>query len=227
MHLGVEAANAMMKYRNMMKYRKRMVDSMTIVHTTGTLAPAFSPLLRRYTLEEFFALPDPEGRAHYELIGGNLFMCLPPDPPHGDVDAYLNASLAAFLSTHGSPGRIYHPQEAIYVDDTFIEPDMMYVSDELRAKMGKKRTSADIVFEYLSKSNATYDKTTKADTYLALGVPELWLVDSDTRTVEIKNRATVETGSVWESRRFSRGDYATSLVLPGWQVSVDALFAGL
>jgi Uma2 family endonuclease len=204
-----------------------MVDSMAIVQTTETLAPAFSPLLRRYTLDEFFALPDPEDRAHYELIGGNLFMVPPPDPPHGDVDAYLNASLAIFLSANGDPGRIYHPREAIYIGDTFIEPDMMYVSNELRNKMGKRRTSADIVFEYLSKSNATYDKTTKADTYLALGVPELWLVDSDTKTIEIRNSATVEGRSVWESRRFSRGDYAASRVLPGWQVSVDALFAGL
>ena len=73
----------------------------------------------------------------------------------------------------------------------------------------------------------SYDKTTKADTYLALGVPELWLVDSDAKSIEIRNRATVEGGSAWQSRRFNRGDYATSLVLPGWQVSVSNLFAGL
>jgi len=30
--------------------------------------PVFSPLLRRYTLEEFWALPDPEDRFHYDLI---------------------------------------------------------------------------------------------------------------------------------------------------------------
>lgn len=201
---------------------------MSVVHTTGTLAPAFSPLLRRYTLEEFFALPDPEDRAHYELIGGNLFMVPPPDPSHADVDAYLNGSLAVFLRANGSPGRIYHPREAIYAGDTFIQPDMMYVSDDLRAKMGKKRTSADIVFEYISKSNAIYDKTTKADTYLALGVPELWLVDSHTKNVEIRNRVAAESGYGWESRWFNPGDYAASLVLPGWQwVSVANLFAGL
>ncbi|HEY6329923.1 MAG TPA: hypothetical protein VI756_11345 [Blastocatellia bacterium] len=41
------------------------------------------------------------------------------------------------------------------------------------SKMGKRRTSADIVFEYASNSNANYDRTTKVDTYLALGVKEL------------------------------------------------------
>ena len=45
----------------------------------------FSPLLRRYTLEEFWALPEPEDRAHYDLIGGYLFMVPAPNPPHGDL----------------------------------------------------------------------------------------------------------------------------------------------
>jgi len=55
---------------------------MSISETTE-LAPAFSPLLRRCTLEEFWKLPDPGDRAHYDLIGGNLFMVPPPDPPRG------------------------------------------------------------------------------------------------------------------------------------------------
>ena len=52
----------------------------------------------------------------------------------------------------------------------------MNVSEELEAKMGNRWTSADIVFEVLSRSTANYDRTTKADTYLALGVRELWLL---------------------------------------------------
>jgi Uma2 family endonuclease len=63
---------------------------------------------------------------------------------------------------------------------------MKYVSRELKARMGKKRSSADIVFEYLSQSNAVYDRTTKADTYLALGVRELWLIDPVTVTIEVR-----------------------------------------
>jgi Uma2 family endonuclease len=200
---------------------------MAISGTTETVAPVFSPLLRRYSLEEFWALEEPEGRAHYDLIGGYLFMVPPPDPPHGDVDARLTRSLARFLDANGTPGNIYHPREAIYTGDTYVEPDMMYVSDVLRAKMGSRRTSADIVFEYASKSNANYDRTTKADTYLALGVPELWLVDSDTRTIEIRNAVAGDPLPTWEIGRFGAGQWASSRVLAGWQVSVDSLFAGL
>jgi Uma2 family endonuclease len=112
---------------------------------------AFSPLLHQYTLEEFWELPEREDRWHYDLIGGVLYMVPPPDPPHGDLDSRLTYSLVRFLDNHGRPGRVYHPREAIYVGSTNVEQDMMYVSHELASKMGKRRTSADIVFEYLSK----------------------------------------------------------------------------
>jgi Uma2 family endonuclease len=104
---------------------------------------------------------------------------------------------------------------------------MMYVSNELRAKMAGRRTSADIVFEYLSASNATYDRTTKADTYLALGASELWLIDSRSRTIEIRNRREIGARRVWDSCTCAEGETAESEVLSGWQVSVDWLFAGL
>ena len=187
----------------------------------------FSPLLRRYTLEEFWELPEPEGRAHYDLIGGYLFMVPPPDPPHGDIGSRLTESLVLFLAAHGRPGVVYHPREAIWLDHTFVEPDMMYVSHELHARMGERRTSADIVFEYLSLSTANYDRTTKADTYLALGVRELWLVDPETKSIEVRHASVREGWPVWERRSYAVGEWAESQVLSGWRVSVDELFAGL
>lgn len=191
---------------------------------------SFSPLSHRYTLEEFWRLPDPSDRSHYELIGGYLFMVPPPDPPHGSIDARLNKSLVRFQLTQNISGEVHHPREPIYTDveaGTYLEPDMMYVSDELRDRMGQKRTSADIVFEYVSRSNAVYDRTTKADTYLALGVRELWLIDPVTVTIEVRHAVTRDDRLAWEIRRYAAGEFAESKVLEGWKVSVDELFAGL
>jgi len=101
----------------------------------------------------------------------------------------------------------------------------MYVSHELREKMGERRTSADIVFEFLSESTAAYDRTTKADTYLALGVREIWLVDSDNETVEVRNAATLAENLIWRSRRYKKTETAESEVLSGWTISVSELFA--
>jgi Uma2 family endonuclease len=198
-----------------------------VLETTQQPAVSFSPLLRRYTLEEFWALPEPEGRAHYDLIGGYLFIVPPPDPPHGDVGSRLTRSAMAFIIANNVQGDLYHPREAIWTDGTYVEPDMMYVSHELRARTGDRRTSADVVFEYLSPSTANYDRTTKADTYLALGVRELWLVDPETVTVEVRDATLRGGGLVWEVRRYAAGEWAESKVLAGWRVSVDELFAGL
>jgi Uma2 family endonuclease len=192
--------------------------------------PFFSPLLRRYTLQEFWALAEPEDRYHYDLIGGLLFMVPPPAPPHGSLDSRLNRSLVEFLITNRLEGEVHHPREAIYRDQemgTYLEPDMMFVSETLGQQMGQKRTSADIVFEYTSKSTAVFDRTTKADTYLALGVRELWIADSSTMVVEVRQAVAPEGKLAWEVRRYSQGDWAESNVLPGWRVSVDELFGGL
>ncbi|MEK6286161.1 MAG: Uma2 family endonuclease [Acidobacteriota bacterium] len=191
---------------------------------------AFSPLLRHYTLGEFWELPEPPDRWHYDLIGGVLYMVPPPDPPRGDLVSRMNQSLVVFLDANGNLGSVYHPREAIYIDSTNVEPDMMYVSSELASRMGRRRTSADIVFEYLSKSTAVYDRTTKADTYLALGVRELWLIDPTTRTIEVRHwTAPVRDGGLprWEVVVYSEGESAESRVLSGWRVSVNRLFDDL
>lgn len=195
-----------------------------------TAQPKFSPLLRRYTLEEFWALPEPEDRSHYDLIGGQLFMVPPPDSPHDRLDARLNRSLILFLEQNNLGGEVLHARAGIYKDvatATYLEPDMMYISDELLKREGQKRRSADIVFEYSSRSTAAYDRTTKADTYLGLGVKELWLIDSETACIEIRNSRWHEGEPEWSTRQYARGDVAESEVLAGWRVSVDELFQGL
>lgn len=185
---------------------------------------------RHYTLEEFWALPDPEDRSHYELIKGRLHMVPGPNPPHGTVDSRMTKSLVTYLVNNNIEGEVLHPREPVYrraQDSTYLEPDMMYVSPALIDRSGVKRTSADIVFEYASRRTSVYDRTTKADAYLDLGMQELWLVDPFTETVEVRHAGKVDDISVWEICRYSRSQHAKSRVLAGWEVSVDEVFKDL
>ena len=75
----------------------------------------------------------------------------------------------------------------------------MYLSTELRQQMEYQRTSADIVFECLGCKTSVYDRTSKADTYLALGVRELWLIDPETETIEVRHASKVGEIPVWKS----------------------------
>ncbi len=54
---------------------------------------AFSPLLKRYTLEELWALPEPADRSHYELIEGVLYIVPPPKDQHDEIIAVLIVAL--------------------------------------------------------------------------------------------------------------------------------------
>lgn len=189
---------------------------------------SFSSLLKRYTLEEFYALPEPADRSHYELIEGVLHIVPPPKNIHDEIISAITESLTLYIVSKDRPGKIFHPRASIYVEDvwgTYLEPDMMYVSNELREKMGERRTSADIVFECLSESTGVYDRTTKADTYLALGVKELWLIDSDNQTVEIRNADAKDGILFWQKRLYTKGEIAESKVLETWQIAVSEVFA--
>ena len=188
----------------------------------------FSSLLKRYTLEEFYALPEPEDRSHYELIEGVLHIVPPPKSEHDQIIAILNRSLTLYLIKNDNPGWVFHPRASIYVEDvwgTYLEPDMMYVSNELREKMGNRRTSADVVFESLSESTRVYDCTTKADTYLALGVEELWLIDSDNETIEVRNADNRNGILFWQRRFYAKGETAESKALENWKTAVSEVFA--
>ena len=190
----------------------------------------FSPLMRRYTLEEFWELPEREDHAHYNLIAGYLFIVPPPEQPHGDLVSRMTRLLVGFLLDNNIEGYVNHPPEPIYVraeGSTYLEPDIMYLSKELRRQMVHQHTSADIVFECLGCRTSVYDRTTKADTYLALGVRELWLIDPDTETIEVRHASKVGERPVWEIIRYPHGDKAKSRVLEGFEVSIDNLFAGL
>lgn len=185
---------------------------------------------RRYTLEEFWELPEREDGATYNLIEGYLFMVPPPDHPHGRLASRFTLALSKFLIDNNIDGDILHPQESVYHGpeaSTYLQPDMMYVSSELRERMGTKRRSADIVFEYLSKRTAVFDRTEKADSYLALSIRELWLVDPVTVTIEVRHASSHEESLVWETYTYSRGEHAKSRVLAGWEVSVDEIFKDL
>jgi Uma2 family endonuclease len=198
--------------------------------TETSIEVNFSPLLRRYTLEEFWALPEREDHARYNLIGGFLFIVPPPNPPHGDVASHMLHSLVRFVVNNNVEGNVHYPHEAIYIESeyaTYLEPDLMYVSKELREKMGAKRTSADLVFEFSSRRTLIYDHTTKADTYLALGVRELWLVNPFSASIEVRHAGKIGERLVWHVSKYSRGQYAKSRVLEGFEVSVTELFAGL
>src|SRR5947209_8047327 len=182
-----------------------------------------SPLVKTYTLEEFWQLPDPPDRSKLELIAGVLYMSPPPEYTHDDVVRRLNRVLTLHLADTSDKGKLYVPRAAIWTSTrTHLEPDLFYVSAELEAKLDRShRDTADLVVEVISPGSAIYGRNTKADTYGALGVRELWLIDETGQTVEVRR----QTGDGFdEGRVFNRGEQIESVIFPALKLSVEQLF---
>ena len=182
-----------------------------------------SPLIKTYTLEEFWQLPDPPDRSKLELIAGVLYMTPPPEYTHDDVVKKLNRLLTAHLIETDDEGDIYVPRAAIWTSArTYLEPDLFYVSAELAARLDpKRRDTADLVVEVISPGSAIYDRNTKADTYGALGVRELWLIDDAAQTVEVRR----QIGEGFDAgRTFGPGERVESGVFPALALHVEQLF---
>ena len=182
-----------------------------------------SPLVKTYTLEEFWQLPDPPDRSKLELIAGVLYLSPPPSETHDDIVSRLIRILARHLDSTGDKGQLLFPRAAIWTSArTHLEPDLFYVSAELKSRLApNRRETADLVIEVISPGSAIYDRNTKAETYGALGVRELWLIDETTESVEVRR----QTGEGFDDgQTFHRGETINSAVFPHLHLNVTQLF---
>src|SRR5262245_40849675 len=185
-----------------------------------------SPLVKTYTLEEFWELPEPKDGGKLELIAGVLYMSPLPDFPHNFSSATLNKIFTPHLAEIGDHGLVFIPRAALWTSpNTYVEPDLFYISTRTIKQIDITRPNrADLVVEIISPSTAIYDRNTKADPYAALGVRELLLVDPENETVEVRNLRRAkkgQKGGYGAGRIFKRGERVESKVLPKFSPSVS------
>ncbi len=98
-----------------------------------------SPLVHRYTLDEFFELDAPPGGWYYELIAGVLYMVPPPTGPHHLVASRLNLTFAAYVSAHPNRCLLFVPRTPVWTPaDTYLEPDLFLVSGERNTRTERR-----------------------------------------------------------------------------------------
>jgi Uma2 family endonuclease len=101
----------------------------------------------------------------------------------------------------------------------FREPDILLVRDANDPRRGNEFwTGADLVVEVVSPDKPERDLVEKRVDYAEGGIPEYWIVDPQAETITVlrlEGHAYVEHGV------FARGETATSVLLPGFGVSVD------
>lgn len=153
-------------------------------------------------------------------------MTPPPGYLHNNAVSRLNRILTDYLIKTDDKGVLYVPRAGIMRGpNSWLEPDLFYVAAETQARQDPKypnyMTTADLVVEVISPSSAIYDRNTKADTYAALGVKELWLIDEVSGIIEVR---VLQDDRFDPSVALKKDDHLKSTVLTGFEITVGSVF---
>lgn len=178
------------------------------------------PAQGEWSEDDYLWLTDHTARL-LELSNGYLEELPMPTDQHQTILLFLYELLAAFLKPLGGKVLVA-PLRLKIRDRTFREPDIVLVrsaSDPRR--QNRFWLGADMVVEIVSPDKPERDFVEKCRDYAQVQVPEYWVVNPQDETITVlrlAGTAYVEHGT------FGRGTSATSVLLTGFQVNVDAVF---
>lgn len=174
----------------------------------------------RKTVEDFLRLPE-DTRA--ELIDGEILMSPSPTPRHQSILWNLSTLMGVFLQSHRQGRAFCAPLDIHLPSGDVVQPDLIFVAARNLAIVKEERIvgAPDLLVETLSPSNPERDLIVKRRLYAANGVQEYWIVDDESKTVEVN----VLAGSQYAPAGcFRPGETLVSPTLPGFQCQVQALF---
>jgi len=166
-------------------------------------------------------MPD-DGR-RYELIDGEIVVSPSPSLAHQELVLLLVVLLDRFVRA-GKLGRVILAPFDVHLGPNTLQPGILYVST---ARFGILRVNhvqggPDLVVEVASPSTQARDEGVKHRLYAAAGVLEYWRADPIARTFRL---LVLDGGAYRELPQV--GPVVSSVVLPGLDIDLAALFADL
>ncbi|MCL1918918.1 MAG: Uma2 family endonuclease [Peptococcaceae bacterium] len=176
----------------------------------------------RYTYTDYCSWDNDE---RWELIDGVPYAMTPaPSRFHQNISGNLFGQLFNYLQ--GKPCKVYHAPFDVRLntgtnDDTVVQPDLLVVCDSSKLDDKGCVGAPDLVVEILSPSTARKDKLIKFQKYQQSGIREFWIIDPETRTVQV---CTLENGNYIISM-YGDTDTVHVQVLDGCQIELCSVFA--
>ncbi|CAN5564914.1 hypothetical protein BH09GEM1_BH09GEM1_44650 [soil metagenome] len=136
-----------------------------------------------YTVDDLDRFPRDGSR--YEVLDGVLLVTPAPGNTHQLVVTRLLEFLLPAVQTPGhafitAPGAVSFPPR------TQLEPDILVTAARYPIReRWKDVRDYWLAVEVFSRSSRIYDRDFKRDNYHRLGIPEVWLVDRESRSVEV------------------------------------------
>jgi Uma2 family endonuclease len=137
-----------------------------------------------WTYDDYARLPD-DGDRH-EVIRGELLVTPGPTPRHQWVAYRLHRALSDYVERHGL-GVVLHEVDLLFEPGDFVRPDLLFVPKDRLASITARGVECvpELVVEVVSPGSSRVDRTTKPARFRELGVPMYWIVDPESRVVEV------------------------------------------
>lgn len=165
----------------------------------------------------------PEDGRRYELYDGEVFVVPSPRPIHQVVADNIVERLRVYQRGHGGRA-ISSPIDIVFSEYDVVQPDVVFF-EAARASLVKPdepiRVAPDIAIEVLSPSTMETDRGKKMQLLARYGVPEYWLVDPASQTVEIQ---WLNGSQYLLAHKAGLTDRIRSTILPNLELTATEVF---
>lgn len=193
---------------------------------TWEIARAY-PLQGEWTEESYLSVVDTLG-GYVELNDGCLDFPPMPSLRHQFILEFLFDQLRQHLKQSRTAGRaVASPFPVRLWNGQFREPDIVFLRPEQITNVDRQPTGADLAIEIVSPGEEARERDfeTKRAEYAQARIAEYWIVDPEARTIHVLTLDGVEPDGTYRVHgEFTSGETATSLLLDGFRVAVDAVF---
>lgn len=182
---------------------------------------------KRYTFADALAWDESE---RIELVDGEAVMMAPPSRVHQKISFEIGRQIGNYLE--GKKCEVYPAPFGVRLFekdgdapediDTMVEPDISVVCDKNKLDKHGCKGAPDMVVEVLSPSTLRHDRFVKLALYQRAGVREYWIVEPETRTVQVY---TLESGILHPRAFYGPEDVAKVNVLEGCFIELSKVFA--
>jgi Uma2 family endonuclease len=178
------------------------------------------PLQGLWTEEQYLRLTDQTNR-FIEFTEGAVEVLPMPTRKHQAISRFLVLAFLAFVQPLGGTV-FYAPLRVRVAPGRFREPDLVLL---LEVNDPRNQNAfwlgADLVVEIVSPDNVERDTVIKRADYAEAGIPEYWIVNPEEETITVLK---LEGGAYMVHGVFGRGETASSGLLTGFTMGVDAVF---
>jgi Uma2 family endonuclease len=187
--------------------------------TTATLT---RPKAKRIWTYDEFAAESKETNLPTELWDGEIIMSAAPRPTHQRVAARTWRLLDEFVGARKLGEAFISPIDVVFSGRKAVQPDVVYISEARKSIVEENciRGVPDLLVEVISEGTWRRDRVDKKALYEQFGVAEYWIVDPDSRLIEV---FALADGTYRQHARGVGREPVTSKLLAGLTVAFEQL----